>query len=204
MILYDYPRSSACYRVRIALKLKQCVYERVEVHLINEGGQQHHASYQAINPQELVPSLDLGTKTLTQSLAIIEYLDERFPNPALLPPDPVQKAQIRSLALLIACDLHPLNNLRVLNRLKQQFNADEAQVQAWYHHWLQLGFDAFESLLKQGGGPFCFGDEVSLADVCLIPQVLNARRFHFEMDPYPLISAVNDHCLKLEAFAFEG
>lgn len=199
MKLYDYFRSSACYRVRIALNIKKIAYQKSEIHLINNGGEQHSLTYQQINPQELVPSLTVNGQTLHQSLAIIDYLDETYPTPPLLPQEPLLKAKIRGLALLVACDIHPLNNLRVLNRLKQQFQASEEQVMAWYHHWLKAGFDAFEQQLEPlvRTKPVCLGETLSLADVCLIPQVYNAKRFNFPMDNYPLINAINDYCLTL-------
>ncbi|WP_392537891.1 maleylacetoacetate isomerase [Legionella sp. 227] len=202
MKLYDYFRSTACYRVRIALNLKNIAYEKINIHLVNHGGEQHSPEYREVNPQELVPSLEINQRVLSQSLAIIDYLDETYPKPALLPPDPWDKAIVRSLALIVACDMHPLNNLRVLNRLKEQFQADEAQVTEWYHHWLKAGFDAFEMKLQQikRSPSFCFGDTVTLADLCLIPQVYNAHRFHFAMDNYPLINEINAHCLTLEPF----
>lgn len=202
MILYDYFRSTACYRVRIALHLKNIPFDKSEVHLVNNGGEQHSQEYQHINPQELVPSLDIDGITISQSLAIIEYLDETYPEPPLLPHDPVLKAKLRSLALIVACDIHPLNNLRVLNRLKEQFNANEEQVMGWYHYWLKAGFDAFETQLRslKREKPVCAGNDISVADICLIPQVYNARRFHFPMTEYPLINTINEYCLSLDAF----
>lgn len=202
MKLYDYFRSTACYRVRIAMQLKNINYECVEIHLLNHGGEQNSTEYRSINPQGLVPSLEIDGDFLHQSLAIIEYLEECYPAIALLPKDPVIKAQIRALALIVACDMHPLNNLRVLNQLKHQFAADEAQIREWYHHWLKAGFDAFELQLTRlkRNKPVCFGAEVSLADVCLIPQVYNAKRFNFSMQAYPLISEINNYCLSLPAF----
>lgn len=202
MKLYDYFRSTACYRVRIALNLKNIAYETMNIHLVNHGGEQHSPEYQAINPQQLVPSLEVNGQVISQSLAIIDYLDETYPNPPLLPQAPWDKATIRSLALIVACDMHPLNNLRVLNRLKEQFQASESQVTEWYHHWLKAGFDAFEAKLQhiKRQQLFCFGDTVTLADLCLIPQVYNANRFHFAMDNYPLINEINTHCLTLEPF----
>lgn len=202
MKLYDYFRSTACYRVRIALNIKNIVYEKIAVHLVNHGGEQHTPEYRQINPQGLVPSLEINGHIITQSLAIISYLEEVYPNPALLPKDPLEKAIIKSLALIVACDMHPLNNLRVLNRLKEQYQSDEAQITAWYHHWLKVGFDAFETKLQcmRRTQSFCYGDTATWADICLIPQVYNANRFHFAMDNYPLINEINAHCLSLEAF----
>ncbi|MCL9683975.1 maleylacetoacetate isomerase [Legionella maioricensis] len=202
MILYDYFRSTACYRVRIALNIKNIAYEKKEIHLVNHGGEHHTPQYHQINPQGLVPSLDVNGQIVHQSLAIIEYLEEAYPEIPLLPKEPLIKAALRSLALIIACDMHPLNNLRVLNRLKMQFHANEAQVMDWYHHWLKEGFDAFEKRLEllERSKPVCFGNQVSLADICLIPQVYNAKRFNFSLDDYPLINQINDYCLKLVAF----
>lgn len=202
MKLYDYFRSTACYRVRIALNLKGINYEKVSIHLINDGGQHHRPEYQRINPQELVPSLEVDGHIINQSLAIIDYLDETVPYPALLPKDPFNRATVRALAQVVACDMHPLNNLRVLDRLKAEFNANEIQVTQWYHHWLKVGFDAFEAKLQtiKRTEPFCFGTTPSVADLCLIPQVFNAHRFNFSMDSYPLINAINAHCLTLKAF----
>jgi maleylacetoacetate isomerase len=202
MKLYDYYRSSCCYRVRIALNIKQINYTAIPIHLVNQGGEQHSSAYNELNPQSLVPTLDENGHILTQSLAIIEYLDDINPNPALLPQNPLARAKIKSLALTIACDMHPLNNLRVLQTLKEQFQATDAQVTHWYHHWLKKGFDAIEitlqSLLRKK--PVCYGTDVSLADICLIPQVYNAQRFGFSMDDYPLICEINNYCLTLPAF----
>lgn len=202
MKLYDYYRSTASYRVRIALNYKNIAYESLQVHLTNQGGEQHRSEYLALNPQGLVPTLEENGHLLSQSIAIIEYLEDLCPTPPLLPAGSWERAEARHLALLIACDMHPLNNLRVLQQLKKQFQATEEQTTEWYHHWLTLGFDAFESQLhhlarKQ---PTCLGNGVSLADVCLIPQVYNAQRFNFSMQNYPLISEINTHCLSMEAF----
>ncbi|MCE0722685.1 maleylacetoacetate isomerase [Legionella resiliens] len=202
MKLYDYFRSTACYRVRIALNLKNIAYEKIDIHLVNHGGEQHSPEYRKINPQELVPSLEVNGNVISQSLAIIDYLEEAYPAPALLPQNPLDRATVRSLALIVACDMHPLNNLRVLNRLKEQFQANETQVTEWYHHWLKAGFDAFEAKLQhiERSQSFCFGDAITLADLSLIPQVYNANRFHFAMDNYPLINEINTHCLTLAPF----
>ncbi len=202
MKLYDYYRSSCSYRVRIALNLKQINYTSVPVHLINQGGEQHRPEYLQLNPQGLVPTLDENGHILTQSLAIIEYLEELNPEPPLLPQTPLGRAEVRSLALSIACDLHPINNLRVLNQLRRQFNAPDTEVNLWYQHWLKLSFDAFEERLKTlpRKHNVCYGHDVSLADICLIPQVYNAKRFEFSLEPYPRISEINDYCLTLDAF----
>ncbi|MFT4059564.1 MAG: maleylacetoacetate isomerase [Legionella sp.] len=202
MKLYDYFRSTACYRVRIALNLKGIAYEKHAIHLLNHGGEHHNEEYRKINPQELVPSLNVDGHILHQSLAIIEYLDEIHPTPALLPIAPLDRANARALALMIACDMHPVNNLRILNRLKEQFHANETQIQDWYHHWLKKGFSAIETKLQsiKKIGPFCLGDAVTIADICLIPQVFNAHRFNFGMHEYPLINEIYDHCTLLNAF----
>lgn len=202
MKLYDYYRSTACYRVRIALNIKNIIYEKTSIHLVNNGGEQHNSKYQNINPQGLVPSLEINNQVLSQSLAIISYLEETHPNPPLLPQDAMDRATVNSLALMVACDMHPLNNLRVLNQLKEQFKPSESQLTKWYHHWLKIGFDAFEKKLQNlpRPKPFCFGSTPSLADLCLIPQVYNAHRFHFAMDDYPLINEINAYCLTLNAF----
>jgi maleylacetoacetate isomerase len=202
MKLYDYYRSSSSYRVRIALTYKQINYTSIPVHLVDNSGEHLHPDYLAINPQGLVPTLDENGHILTQSLAIIEYLNELNPSPPLLPTNLLGRANVRSLALIIACDIHPLNNLRVLKQLRTQFDANDAQVTQWYHQWLKAGFDAFEEKLKRlpRSSHFCYGQHVSLADVCLIPQVYNAKRFGFSMTPYPLIEEINAYCLTLDAF----
>ncbi|QBS11123.1 maleylacetoacetate isomerase [Legionella israelensis] len=202
MKLYDYFRSTASYRVRIALNLKQLPHEKIPIHLVLHGGEQHQPAYRKMNPQGLVPSLTVDHMVLSQSLAIIEYLDEIAPDPPLLPELPIEKATVRMLAQMIACDIHPLNNLRVLNRLKEQFKADEEQKLQWYHHWLKIGFEALEARLQDIDRtvPVCFGDKVSLADLCLVPQVYNAKRFALPLDDFPLIQQINEHCLTKEAF----
>ncbi len=202
MKLYDYYRSSASYRVRIALNIKNISYEKFSVHLVNHGGEHHHADYLELNPQGLVPTLNENGYIISQSLAIIEYLDEINPIPHLLPITPLGRAQVRSLALTIACDIHPLNNLRVLDRMRNEMNATEQQIKDWYHYWLKQGFDALESRLKSlpRKSKVCYGAEVSMADICLIPQVYNAHRFNFPMENYPLINEINAYCLTLKPF----
>lgn len=199
MKLYSYFRSSAAYRVRIALNLKGLPYEMVPIHLTKDGGRQHAPEYRAINPQARVPSLEVSNgNILTQSMAIIEYLDETHPEPPLLPADALDRAQVRAIAQLIACDIHPLNNLVALQYLKRQLKHEQAQVDVWYHHWITEGFAALETLL--GGGPYAWGASVTLADVCLVPQVANARRFKISLDKFPKIVAAETACLKLPAF----
>lgn len=202
MKLYDYFRSTACYRVRIALALKNISYEKIPIHLVNQGGEQFFPTYLEINPQGLVPALSSNNQFFTQSLAIIEYLDELIPEPSLLPKSALDRAQVRSLALMIACDIHPLNNLRVTTYLKNQFEASAQQVEEWYFHWLKLGFDAIEKKLQalNSKHPVCYGEEITLADICLIPQVYNANRFGFPMSDYPRISSINQYCLEHHAF----
>lgn len=202
MKLYDYFRSSASYRVRIALNIKNISYEKIPVHLINNGGEQHQPYYLQLNPQGLVPTLNENGHILNQSLAIIEYLEEINPDPPLLPQNPLGRAQVRSMAFIIACDIHPLNNLRVLERLRSEFHANEQQTKEWYHHWLKQGFDALEKHLeaRPHKNQVCYGNEVSLADICLIPQVYNAHRFELPMDNYPIINEIYAYCLSLAAF----
>jgi maleylacetoacetate isomerase len=200
--LYDYYRSSSSYRVRIALNIKNISYEALAVHLLNKGGEQYQPDYLQLNPQGLVPTLDENGHIISQSLAIIEYLEEINPSPPLLPQTPLGRAQVRSMALTIACDIQPLNNLRVLTRLRIKLQANEEQVMDWYHHWLKQGFDALESRLQsiRHKNQVCYGSEVSLADICLIPQVHNAHRFGFSMENYPIINEINAYCLTLAPF----
>jgi maleylpyruvate isomerase len=202
--LYSYFRSSAAYRVRIALNLKGLPYEMVPVHLLRDGGQQKQADYVRLNPAQLVPTLLDGAAVLTQSLAILEYLEEAYPNPpALLPADPIARARVRALALTVACEIHPINNLRVLQYLKNSLNLPEAERDSWYRHWVRAGFDTLEQLLKDSPatGRFCHGDSVTIADCCLVPQVFNARRLQVPMDSYPIIARIESACLALDAFA---
>jgi len=200
LILYSYFRSSAAYRVRIALNLKNIDHEIRPVHLLRHGGEQFRADFLALNPQGRVPVLIVQNQALTQSSAIIEYLEEAFPEPPLLPEDPLDRAYVRSLAQLIACDIHPLNNLRVLNHLKNTVRYEGKQD--WYRHWVEEGFAALEMRLQQSGrrGRYCFGDIPGLADAFLVPQVYNALRFGCDMQPFPLIDGIYRQCLKEPAF----
>jgi len=202
MKLYDYFRSSAAFRVRIALNLKGIVAERSFVHLRN--GVQRGAEYLERNPQGLVPALELDDgSVLTQSLAIIEYLDETHPQPPLLPPDPIGRARVRAIALSIACEIHPLNNLRVLNYLIGTLGVSREQKDGWYRYWIDVGFEALEKRLAHDAatGRFCHGDAPTLADVCLVPQMANARRFEIDLSPYPTLMRIESTCLALPAFA---
>jgi maleylacetoacetate isomerase len=197
--LYSYFRSSAAYRARIALNLKGLPYEMESIHLTKGGGRQHAAEFRAINPQRRVPALALDNgDVLIQSLAIIEYLDEFHPDPPLLPADPVARAHVRALAQVIACDIHPLNNTSPLFYLKNELKHDQAAIDTWYAHWVTVGFETVEALLRPG--PYAFGAQVGLADICLVPQVANARRFKVPLDKFPKIVAVDAACLKLAAF----
>jgi len=197
--LYTYFRSSAAYRTRIALNLKELSYESIPIHLIKEGGYNRRPEYRAVNPQMKVPALTLDNgEVLTQSLAIIEYLDETHPSPPLLPKDPVARAKVRAAAMLIACDIHPLNNTAPLRYLKHQLKHEQAEIDAWYHHWVLDGFEALETMIRPG--PYAFGNAVTLADICLVPQVFNARRLKVPLDKFPKINGVDAACLKLAAF----
>ena len=202
MILYDYFRSSAAYRVRIALNLKGLAPEREFVHL--RKGAQRGEDYLAVNPQGLVPALvtDDGT-VLTQSLAIVEYLDETVPSPPLLPGAPLARARVRSLAQAIACDIHPIDNLRVLRYLLHTVGVEEAQKDAWYKYWIDVGLEALEIAVSRdpATGRFCHGDAPTLADVCLVPQLANARRVDMDLSPYPTLARIDAACQELAAFA---
>lgn len=203
MKLYTYFRSSAAYRVRIALHLKGLPYTAVPVHLLRDGGQQNQADYRARSPLGTVPALETGDgAVLTQSLAIIEYLDELQPQPPLLPGDALGRARVRALAQTIACDIHPVNNLRVLQYLSRELGADAAQKDRWVRHWIDAGLAAVEALLARdpATGRFCHGDTPTLADCCLIPQVFNARRFHCALDALPTIRRIVDAGEALPAF----
>jgi len=197
--LYSYFRSSAAYRVRIAFNLKGLSCDMVSIHLQKEGGLNKKPDFRAINPQMRVPALQLDSgEVLIQSLAIIEYIDETHPQPPLLPRDALQRAKVRAIAQIIACDIHPLNNVGPLRYLKNQMGQEQAKIDAWYHHWVLDGFDAIEAMLRPA--PYAFGSEISLADVCLVPQVYNARRLKVPLDRYPKIVAVDAACGKLSAF----
>jgi len=196
--LYSYWRSSASYRVRIALNLKAIDHELHVVHLVRDGGQQHAPEYLALNPQGQVPTLVHGSQVITQSTAILEYLEEVFPEPALLPADAAGRARVRQLAAIIACDTHPLNNQRVLKYLVGELGCDEHAKLAWYRHWVARGLDAFErwQASSDATGPYCHGDSPTLADCCLLPQVYNARRFECDESGWPRIREI---CQRLEA-----
>lgn len=200
MLLYDYFRSSAAYRVRIALNLKGLAYTSEEVHLLRDGGAQHAPAYRAVNPQGRVPALRLDDGTiLTQSPAILEWLEETHPAPKLLPADPLTRALVRAAFSLIACDIHPLNNLAVLTYLREILGADKEAVAAWYRHWILQGLPAVEAMVK--AAPYCFGDAPTLADVALIPQLANARRMATPLESFPKLLAIEAACAKLDAFA---
>ena len=198
-LLHDYFRSSASYRVRIALRLKGVEHDSVSVDL--RAGDQRADEYKARNPQGFVPMLEVDGVKLTQSLAIIAYLDATRPEPPLLPADPADQAHVRAMALLVACDIHPLNNLRVLNYLKNELGQDEPARNGWYRHWVREGFAALEQFAAPRAGRFLFGDAPTVADVCLVPQMYNARRFDVPLDDYPLLVRVDAEANKLDAFA---
>lgn len=203
LTLYSYWRSSAAYRVRIALNLKGLDYAISPVHLVKDGGEQHTGAYSRLNPQHLVPTLLDGERVIRQSLAIIEYLDEAYPDTRqLLPRDVRERARIRALALAVACDIHPVGNLRVLQYLERELGATDEQKLAWSRCWIEAGFEALEALLADNPGvaSFCGGDEPTLADCCLVPQVYNARRFGVELDRYPTIVRIDAACAGLDAF----
>lgn len=201
LALYSYFRSSASWRVRIALAWKGLGAQTVPVHLLRDGGQQHAAPYRAINPQGLVPCLIDDGHAITQSVAICEYLEETHPLPALLPAGALERARVRALVQAIACDIHPLNNLRVLQHLRHELGQNKEQVDAWYRHWIDVGFAALETeLLRDPVADTCCGGAVTLADVFLVPQVANARRLQVDLARYPRIAAIEAHLLTLPAF----
>ncbi|RNC77621.1 maleylacetoacetate isomerase [Piscirickettsia salmonis] len=201
MKLYGYFRSSASFRVRIALALKAIDYDHMPVQLLNNGGEQYQADYTQINPQQLVPSLVDGDIVITQSLAIIEYLDAKYPdNSLLIPKDICLAAKARQIAYAIACDIHPLNNLRVLQYLQNELNIDDQAKNIWYQHWVLAGFTALEKILVETAGEYCLDNHLSLADICLIPQVYNAKRFNCDLTRFPQILAIYEHCMEHAAF----
>jgi maleylacetoacetate isomerase len=202
LTLYSYFRSSAAYRVRIVLALKGLDYDQVAIHLVRNGGEQHTPSYRAINPQGLVPSLKHDEAVLTQSTAICEYINEVWPEPALLPRAPLQRAYVRSLMAAIACDIHPINNLKVLSYLTDKMGIDEERKLTWYRHWITEGFAALERLIESHAfsGRYCCGDTVGLADAFLIPQVYNAHRFDVDLKDFPRLTAIDQACAELPAF----
>jgi maleylpyruvate isomerase len=200
MKLFGFFRSSAAFRVRIALNLKGLAYEDAFVHL--RRGDQRQDEYLALNPQGLVPTLEIDKLRLIQSMAIVEYLDETHPEPPFLPYDAAGRARVRALADIVACDIHPINNLRVLRYLSRPLGHDQAAIETWYNHWIATGFAAFERLLVADGriGDFCDGDQPGLADIALAPQVVNSERYQLDLSPYPTIVRIYANCMKLDAF----
>jgi maleylpyruvate isomerase len=200
MKLHGYFRSSASFRVRIALNLKGLAFDTAAVHIAK--GVHREPAYSALNPQALVPALEEAGALFTQSLAIMEYLEETHPQPPLLPKDPLARARVRSLSMLIACEIHPVNNTRVLQHLKRALGQNEEQVNAWYRHWIADGLTKFEADLLRAPGPgrFCHGDAPGMADCCLVPQIFNAQRYQCDTTPYPATMRVFAECMKIEAF----
>ena len=199
MKLYSYYRSSAAYRARIALNLKGIAFETSAVHLVKDGGHNRRPEFRAVNPQMRVPVLVTPAgETLIQSLAIIEYLEETHPEPPLLPKDAIGRAKVRALAELIACDIHPLNNIGPLRYLKNEMHQEQAAIDTWYRHWVLAGFEALEALIEPS--PYCFGKQVTLADICLVPQLYNARRLKVPLDGFPKLVGADAACMKLPAF----
>jgi maleylacetoacetate isomerase len=201
MKLYGFFRSSAAFRTRIALNLKDIAYDQAPIHL--RRNEQQKDGYLRLNPQGLVPTLEDSGHLLTQSLAIIEYLDEIHPNPPLLPPQPIARARVRALAQAIACDIHPIDNLRVLRYLAKPLGHDDKAVETWFNHWITVGFTGIERTLAEDGGAgrFCHGDRPTVADICLVPQVFNAQRYpSFDFKPFPTIDRIFDACMTLDAF----
>jgi len=200
MKLYGYWRSTAAYRVRIALHLKGIAFESISVHLVNNGGEQYGNEYSELNPNHLVPTLVDGDFSLTQSLAIIDYLEQRNTEHALYPQNIKSRAKVQALALDIACEIHPLNNLRVQQYLTNTLTVTDEAKQVWVEHWMNVGFMAIEKQLVKSAGKYCFANNVSVADICLVAQVYNAHRFNVDMSAYPLINKVVKNCNELPAF----
>ncbi len=200
--LYDYIRSSAAYRVRIALAMKGLASTSVNIHLVQNGGEQNSVAYKSINPQGLIPAIETRGDILTQSLAIIEYLEERHPKPALLPEDPIDRAHVRAMAYAVAVDIHPIQNLRVLNYLKGEMGQSEDAVRKWGRHWIEDGLRAFQDLVDRASpdSRYCFGSRVTLADICLAPQMVNARRFDCDLSAVPRLVEIDQALRKLTAF----
>ena len=198
--LYSYFRSSTSFRVRIVLHLKKLDFEYIPVHLLNQGGEQHLPEYRAVNPIGGVPTLVHQGNAISQSAAIVQYLDEVFPVPRLLPEDPFKRAQIRQFCDNINCEMHPLNNLRVLQFLKKNYQVTDENQNLWVHHWLRWGFEATEKLLEANAGVYCFGNEISMADIFLAPQIVTAKRFSFPIEDFKLTNTVFENVMKLEAF----
>ena len=201
--LYSYWRSSAAFRVRIALNLKGLIYDILPVHLTDDGGAQHKAPFRNVNPQQLIPVLLDGERVIRQSMAIIEYLDEAYDGERkLLPATARERARVRGLAQIVACDIHPLNNLRVMQYLEKEFNTPQVERDRWTQHWMAEGFAAMESLLAENPstGLFCEGDEPTMADICLVPQVYNAQRWSVDMSPFPTVQRIAAECMKMDAF----
>lgn len=202
LVLHTYWRSSAAYRVRIGLNLKALPWQARPVHLVRDGGEQHSPAYRQLNPQQLVPTLEHRGLVLTQSMAILEYLDEAFPDTPLLPEDPAGRARVRGLAQLLACDIHPINNLRVMQYLERTLHVPADDRTAWTLHWMAEGFAAMEAVLggSTATGTYCHGEQPGLADACLVPQLYNARRFGLDLAPYPILQRIEAACLALPAF----
>jgi len=201
--LYSYYRSTTSYRVRIALNFKELDYNIIPVHLIKDGGEQHKTEYKSINPQGSVPTLIDNETTISQSMAIIEYLEEKYPSPALLPKDIEQRSYVRQISNIIACDIHPVNNLRILKYLTNELEISENKKSEWYKHWINESFKSLEEIIKTSPfktSKYCCGDQVSMADMCLIPQIYNAHRFNISMENYPILAAIEDNCLSHPAF----
>lgn len=201
MKLYTYAASSAAFRVRIALNLKGVKTDTEVVHLLKDGGEQLKPGYATINPQKLVPALVTEEGVLGQSLAIIGYLDEVYPEPPLVPAEPFARSLVKSMALAIACDIHPVNNLRVRKYLKEVMGQSDEAVSAWYRHWIEIGFEGLEALVKPHAGKFCYGDSPSVADICLVPQMYNARRFKVDLSAFPTLTRIDQTARALAAFA---